>query len=73
MIRSTGQLLEDLNFDESKEWTQLTSIFGSPAIPSESAEVIANALKKMMDEGNVGHKNKWQAIEYWAADYLAGK
>lgn len=73
MIRATEQLFEDLKFDESKEWVQLTSIFGSPAIPAEAAEVINEALKKMEQDGAIGKKNRFQALEFWAADYLAGK
>ena len=73
MIQATDQLYEGLNFDESTEWTKLTSIFGSPAIPAEAAAIISEALKKMEEEGEVGKKNKWQALEYWAASYLSGK
>ena len=73
MIRATEQLFEDLRFDESSEWVQLTTLFGSPAIPKEAADIITEALKKMTDDGVVGAKNKWQALEYWAADYVAGK
>ena len=73
MIRATEQLFEDLKFDASKEWVQLTSIFGSPAIPAEAAEVINEALKKMEQDGAIGKKNRFQALEFWAADYLAGK
>ena len=73
MIRATEQLYEDIHYDESEEWVQLTTLFGSPAIPKESADVITEALKKMEESGSIGAKNKWQALEYWAADYLAGK
>lgn len=73
MVRSTEKMLEDIGFDDSQEWIQLTTIFGGAAIPKEAADVIAEALKKMSDEGIVGPKNKWQALEYWAADYLAGR
>ena len=73
MVKATESLFEDLSFDESQEWEQLPNIFGSPAIPKEAAEVINEALKKMTEEGIIGPKNKWQALEYMAADYLAGK
>lgn len=73
MIKSTEAMFEELHFDESDEWVQLTTLFGSPAIPKESADVIMEALKKMTDDGTVGPKNKWEALEYWAADFLAGK
>lgn len=73
MIKSTEQMLENVDYTDEKEWVQLTAIFGSSAIPAESADIIKGALKKMEDEGLIGAKNKWQAIEYLAADYLAGK
>ena len=73
MIKATENLFDELHFDESQEWIQLPNIFGSPAIPKEAADIINEALDKMVKEGQVGAKNKWQALEYWAADYLAGK
>ncbi len=73
MIKSTEQMLENVDYTEGKDWIPLTGLFGSSAIPVESAEIIREALKKMADEGVIGSKNKWQAIEYLAADYLAGK
>jgi hypothetical protein len=73
MIRATEQMFDDVGFDDSQEWIPLSTVFGSPAIPKEAVEVIGEALKKMVDEGVVGAKNKWQAVEYWAADYLAGR
>lgn len=73
MIKATESMFEDLHFDESEEWVQITNLFGSPAIPKEAAGIITEALKKMTEEGSIGTKNKWQALEYWAADYLAGK
>lgn len=73
MIKTTEQMFENIGYTGDSEWVQLTSIFGSSAVPSEAAEVIQEAVKKMIEEGVVGPKNKWQAIEYLAADYLAGK
>jgi len=73
MIKCTEQMFEDIGYSGDGEWEQLTSIFGSSAVPAEAAEVIKEAVKKMVDDGVVGQKNKWQAIEYLAADYLAGK
>lgn len=73
MIKATEGMFEGLNYDESAEWVQLSNLFGSPAIPKEAADVIDEALKKMAADGTIGAKNKWQALEFWAADYLAGK
>lgn len=71
MIKNTAQLFDDLNFDEIEEWVQLTSIFGSSAIPKDSADVIKQALVLMEENGEITQKNRWQFIEYLAADYLA--
>lgn len=73
MIRATEQIFEDVHYDESEEWVQLTSLLGTPAIPKEAADIIKEAVDKMTKDGTVGAKNKWQALEYWAADYLAGR
>ena len=73
MVRCTDQMFEDIGYEESQEWVQLTTLFGSSAVPKEAADIITEAVKKMASEGIVGQKNKWQAIEYWAADFLAGR
>ncbi len=72
MIKGTEQLFDDLKFDDKQEWVQITSILGSSAIPKEAAEIIAMAIKKMIESGDITAKNKWKAIELWAADYLGG-
>ena len=72
MTRATEHIFDELKFEESAEWVQITSLFGSPAIPKEAADVIADALKKMAENGEITQKNKWQALEMWAADYLGG-
>jgi len=50
----------------------LRDIFKTAYIPKEPAEIIEQALDKMKKDRNITNKNLWQAIEYWAADYLAG-
>lgn len=72
MIKGTEQLFDDLKFDDKQEWVQITSILGSSAIPKEAAEIIAMAIKKMIESGDITAKSKWKAIELWAADYLGG-
>ena len=62
------------NRDASKsEWVPLASIIGTDNIPVEAARVIQKAVQKMMDRGEITKKNLWQALEYWAANYLAGE
>ncbi len=72
MIKGTEQLFEDLQFDDKQEWVQITSVLGSSAIPKEAADIIAMAIKKMIESGDITAKSKWKAIELWAADYLGG-
>ena len=73
MIDAANEKMDDAGFDPDTDWTYLAKIFGSAAIPVESAEVIKKALKKAEKDSVISSKNKWQMIEYWAADYLAGK
>lgn len=79
MIKCTEQMFENIGYTEDSEWVQLTSIFGSSAVPAEAAEIIQEAVKKMADEGVIGSKNKWQqfsetmtlAISQWASGTTA--
>ena len=48
----------------------LADLFGA-SIPSEAAAVLKLALDKMIAAGDVTEKNRWQALEYLAAEYLA--
>ncbi len=73
MIESVTEKMEDAGFNEEEDWTYLTKLFGSNAIPAESAAMITKAIKKAEKEGTVTSKNRWQLIEAWATDYLAGK
>lgn len=75
MIENANQKMDESGFDTEtgEEWTYLAKVFGGNAIPVSAADVIKKALKKAEKEGVVTSKNRWQIIEYWAADYLAGK
>lgn len=72
MIRVANSTMNDVGYTGEEPWVQLTDIFGSGAVPQEAADVIRQAVKKMTDDGQITSKNKWQAIEYMAAEYLAG-
>ena len=54
---------------EDPERVHLKDIFGSAWIPTEAAAVIKDAVAKMQAEGSIGKANRWQALEYWAAEY----
>ena len=73
MIQNANEKMDEVGFDEEEEWTYLAKLFGSSAVPGESAKVIQQAIKKAEKEGAITSKNRWQLIEYLCADYLGGR
>ena len=73
MIHTANEKMEEAGFNDEEEWTYLAKLFGSNAIPGESAKVIQQAVKKAEKEGTVTSKNRWQLIEYLCAEYLSGR
>lgn len=58
---------------DDKRWVPIESVIGRSKIPAESAKVIRKAIDKMVGSQELTSKNLWQALEYWAADYLSGE
>lgn len=75
MVCAALEKLGDAGYAEAEgvEWVPISKIVGGAAIPSESAEVIKAAIDKMLKNGDVTAKNRWQALEYMAAEYLGGE
>ena len=73
MVQNANERMNEVGFNEEEEWTYLAKLFGSSAVPGESAKVIQQAIKKAEKEGTVTSKNRWQLIEYLCADYISGK
>ena len=73
MVQNANERMNEVGFNEEEEWTYLAKLFGSNAVPGESAKVIQQAIKKAEKEGTVTSKNRWQLIEYLCADYISGK
>lgn len=73
MIQSVTEKMDEVGFNEDEDWTYLTKLFGSSAVPGESAKVIQEAIKKAEKEGTITSKNRWLLIEYLCADYLGGR
>jgi hypothetical protein len=59
--------------ETGENWVPMATIFDGDSVPEAAAKVIQEAVDKMEAEGNVGKKNRWQAIELWAADHMAGR
>lgn len=55
-----------------EDWVTLRSLFGTAKIPGDIADLLKAVIEKMTASGDIGDKNKFQALEYMAAEYLAG-
>jgi DNA-binding transcriptional regulator YdaS (Cro superfamily) len=53
-------------------WTRLHDILGKSVVPPESAVVIERAVEIAVRRGDVAPNARWQLVEFWAANYLAG-
>lgn len=73
MIECANEKMNEIGFNEEEEWTYMAKLFGSSAIPGESAKIIQQAIKKAEKEGTITSKNRWQLIEYLCADYISGR
>lgn len=73
MTKTTLQQIDDSGYNDTEEWVQLSSIFGGSAIPKEKAECIKEAVEKMVEDGLVPKKRRWQALEVLADCYMAGE
>ena len=56
---------------EQPKRVHLKDIFGTAFIPKEAAEVVKSALAAMLKAGDISQTNRWQALEYWAAECVA--
>ena len=59
--------------EKRKRWVPLASIVGTMDVPPAVGRLLLQALAKMTDAGEVSEAAPWMALEFWAADYLAGK
>ena len=70
MIENANERMNAVGFNEDEEWTYLTKLFGSNAIPADAADPIKSAIKKAEKAGIVSSKNRWELIERLCEDYL---
>ena len=73
MIQTTLRSMNEAGFSESVNWVPLSRIFGSGAIPQETADVISEAVKKMIDDGLIDSKSKLDFLKLSAEKYLTGE
>jgi hypothetical protein len=53
-------------------WMPLVTILGKEDVPVAAAGTIRRAIKQMTRRGDLSENAPWQALEFWAAEYLAG-
>lgn len=51
-------------------WVSIDSILGSRMVPAEAAKVIVEALDLLETRGDITPKNRWQGLEFIAAEFL---
>ena len=56
--------------EPKEEWVSLSSIFGSGAMPKSAADVVHQALSKMLMFEEITPDSLWAALEFWAVEYL---
>ena len=54
-------------------WVRMRDIFGLSVMPPESAAVVVRAVNRAVAVGDCPRNARWQMVELWAADYLAGQ
>jgi hypothetical protein len=57
---------------EKPDGRHISQVMKRAYIPADAAEIIAKALDRMEERGTITARNRWQGLEYLAADYLAG-
>lgn len=70
MVVRTLEAMDSAGYDENEQWTQLSSIIGTSAIPQECAETLKACAKKLVEEGKIDGKRKWEMLLYLAENYL---
>ncbi|KAB2328945.1 hypothetical protein F7731_23620 [Cytobacillus depressus] len=69
---SDGWYDEEEQEAKHKNWIPLSTIFNHHKIPSKSGAVVKKALDRMLSKGELEKQQKWEALEYWATQYLQG-
>jgi hypothetical protein len=67
-----GWLTEDYEAKEARRWVPIETVLGNRSMPADAAAVLARAVDRMVDAGDVPGGSRWKALEHLAADYLQG-
>lgn len=58
--------------EDTGAWMYLADIFG-PKVPHDVGLILQSIVSKMKEDGDITDKNKWQALEYLAAEFNANR
>lgn len=70
MVKDTNEKYDGIE-EDNIEWVSISKAIGTTLIPKSSIDIIKKAIEKMQKNGIINEKNKWQFIEYMAAEYMA--
>lgn len=59
--------------ENARHWVPIATLTGNAYMPVESAKILQQALDQMARNKDIGKKNRWQGLEFLAANYLAGE
>jgi ParB-like nuclease domain len=71
-VLQEGYLDKDDNLLHKKP-VPIASVLGTDLVPAESMKTIKKAIDKMLSMGELEKHSKWEALEYWASNYLQGE
>jgi len=57
---------------DKEGWVPIASILGSSSMPAPAAATLKRVVDAMAAGGDIGKHNRWQSLEYLAAEYEAG-
>lgn len=55
-----------------EQWIEFSEVFGTDKVPMRTAFILNEAIKTAIRNEDITDRNKWQLLEYLAADYLSG-
>lgn len=71
--RASGRHFRPAPPQETDDWVSLTTVLGTTRVPKEVARLLNDVVVRMEAAGDIGPLNRWQVIEYLAAEWLAGQ
>lgn len=70
MIEAANREMGGAGFEGGSDYIPYSRLFGSGAVPAETAEKIKKAMEKMKSNGEITDKDKWRVLDILTENYL---